>query len=228
MNIRFKPITFTFYTLFVILVSSLMTVLFYHIFIFNTFSNDDAQDASFIEFSAEQVSLSPIKENNSIIEIFSYGCHYCAVVNDNISQFEKTLPENSSFKAIHLNMNNGAGLSAYAPIFATLDEMGIEPQLRKDLYKAVINDKLDLANEKVLSNWLKQQGIDLTEYLKASKSQAVQEHLEYMAKIADYYKIIGTPAFIINKRYVVYQDRDFSEFTTYMRELLNESNKEPQ
>ncbi|MBI6190398.1 thiol:disulfide interchange protein DsbA/DsbL [Providencia rettgeri] len=226
MNTRFKPITITLYTLFVIIASSLMTVLFYHIFVFNTFSNDDAQGSSFIEFNSEQVLLSPIKENNSIIEVLSYGCHYCAVNHDNVSQFEKTLPENVNFKVVHLAMDNNMGLAAYAPIFATLEEMGLESQLRQDLYTAVINDKLDLANKDVLNQWLKRHNIDSTQYLKTSESQAVQERLKNMLEISKFYQITGTPAFIINKRYVVYQDRDFADFTAYMLELLDKSNKE--
>lgn len=228
MNMRFKPITITLYTIFVIIVSSLMTVLFYHIFVFNTFSNNSAEDASFIEFNTEQVLLSPIKENNSIIEVLSYGCHYCSVIHNNMNQFEKSLPEDVTFKAIHLTMNNGVGLAAYAPIFATLEEMGVESQLRQNLYNAVINDKLDLANKDVLNSWLKQNEIDVERYIQVSQSQSIQERLNNMAQITQYYQITGTPAFIINKRYVVYQDRDFPEFTAYLLELLEKSHKELQ
>lgn len=228
MNMHFKPKTLTLYTLFVIIASSLITVLFYHIFVFKTFSNDDNQNSSFFEFSTEQVLLSPIKEDNSIIEVLSYGCHYCAINDENISKFVKTLPENATFKVIHLTITNGEGLAAYAPIFATLEEMGIEFKLRSSLYDSVINKKIELAKKDILENWLKQNDINVTEYLKISQSQAVQERLKYMADITKYYQITGTPAFIINKRYVVYQDRDFPEFADYMIELLDKSKKEPQ
>lgn len=228
MNTRFKPITITLYTLFVIIASSLMTVLFYHIFIFNTFSNDENSDSSFIEFNNQKVISSPIKENNSIIEVLSYGCHYCAFNDENINQFVKTLPDDAKFKAIHLSIGSGEGLAAYAPIFATLEEMGIEPNFRTVLYDAVINKKVQLDKKEVLTDWLKQQNIDSDEYFKVSQSQAVKDRLDYMTDITQYYQITGTPAFIINKRYVVYQDRNFPEFTAYMIELLDKSKKESQ
>ncbi|OAT52356.1 MULTISPECIES: thiol:disulfide interchange protein DsbA/DsbL [Providencia] len=226
MNTRFKPITIIIYTLFVIITSSLMTVLFYHIFVFNTFSNNDIQDSSFIEFNNEQVLSSPIKESNSIIEIFSYGCHYCAISDKNVSQFAKNLPEGTTFKAIHLNTKNGDGLAAYAVVFATLEEMGIESQFRSSLYDSVINNKIELTKKEVLKDWLKQHNIDTKVYFEISQSSAVKERLKYMTEITNYYQITGTPAFIINKRYVVYQDRDFPEFTAYMIELLEKSHKE--
>lgn len=228
MNIRFKPITVILYTLSIIIASSLMTVLFYHIFVFNSFSNNENQDSSFIEFTNEQVQLSPIKEKNSIIEVLSYGCHYCAVNDENVSQFAKALPEDATFKVIHLSTNNGGGLAAYAPIFATLEEMGIESNFRTKLYNAVINNKIELTKADVLDNWLKEQGIDTAEYSNVSQSQAVKARLKDLTEITQYYQISGTPAFIINKRYVVYQDRNFPEFTTYMIELLGKSQKEPQ
>lgn len=225
-NMNFKPLTVVIYSLFLIILSSLMTVLFYHIFVFKTFSEEVETNTSFFEVSAEKVLSSPIKEDNSIIEVLSYGCHYCSVLDDNINQFSKKLPEGNSFKAIHLNVNNGEGLSAYAPIFATLEEMGIEPELRKNFYDAVINRKIQLTDQKILLNFLKQNGIDTNEYLNVSQSKAVQERLDEMENISNYYQITGTPAFIINKRYVVYQDREFPEFAAYMLELLNESKQE--
>ncbi|EPL9569288.1 DsbA family protein [Providencia rettgeri] len=228
MNMHFKPITITIYTIFVAVISSLMTVLFYHIFIFNSFSNSNVDDSSFVEFNTAQVLSSPIKEDNSIIEIFSYGCHYCALSHDNMAKFEKELPEGVTFKAIHLAMDNNLGLAAYAPIFATLEEMGVEAKLRQELYNSVINEKLDLTKKDILDTWLKQHDIDPVKYFEVSQSSAVKDRIKYMAEVTQYYQITGTPAFIINKRYVVYQDRDFPEFSAYMLELLEKSNKAPQ
>lgn len=228
MKMNFKPITITIYTVLVAVISSLMTVLFYHIFIFNTFSNNNLDDSSFVEFTNAQVLSSPIKQDNSIIEIFSYGCHYCALTHENMIKFETALPEGITFKAIHLAMDNNLGLAAYAPIFATLDEMGVEAKLRQELYNSVINEKLDLTKKDILDAWLKQHDIDPVKYFEVSQSSAVKERIKYMADITQYYQITGTPAFIINKRYVVYQDRDFPEFSAYMLELMEKSNKASQ
>ncbi len=225
-NMNVKPITIVIYSLFLIILSSLMTVLFYHVFVFKTFSQEAENNAAFFEVSSEKVLSSPIKENNSIIEVLSYGCHYCSVLDDDISQFAKKLPEGVSFKATHLNINNGEGLSAYAPIFATLEEMGIESELRKVFYDAVINRKISLTDQETLIDFLKQYGIDTNEYLNVSQSKAVQDRLEEMENISKFYQITGTPAFIINKRYVVYQDKEFPEFSAYMLDLLNESKQE--
>ncbi len=62
--------------------------------------------------------------------------------------------------------------------------------LRQDLYTAVINDKLDLANKDVLNQWLKRHNIDSIQYLKTSESQAVQERLKICLKLANFIKLL--------------------------------------
>ena len=43
-----------------------------------------------------------------------------------------------------------------------------------------------------------------------------------MAEVTRHYAIRSTPIFIINRRYVVAQDRDFPAFADLMRQLLSE------
>lgn len=213
------------YTLFIILISVLTTVLFYHIFIFETFKDNSESQKTFFEFPLDKVSSSPIKEDNSIIEVMSYGCYYCATNNDAIMEFANQFSQDGNFSVIHL-AKKYTGLAAYSPIFATLEEMNIESELRSDIFNAILNENINFKNNDELLNWLKQHNVDTEKYLEVSKSSAVSEKLDYMESIAEFYDITATPAFIINKRYVVYQDRDFPEFTKYMAKLFEQSKQE--
>ncbi|WP_058910653.1 DsbA family protein [Entomohabitans teleogrylli] len=206
------------YTLFVALISALITVLFYHVFVFNTFS-DSGEHVSLRELSAEQILSSPIAENNTIIEVMSYGCHYCASNEENLNAFKKTLPAGSAFKVIHIT-SDSSGLALYASLFATLEEMEIESKLRDSAYNAVITRNINLADDAALETWLVNNAIDVNEYRKVRQSAAVQERLKYMAAITQHYNISATPSYIINKRFVVTQDRNFPAFAEHMLELL--------
>lgn len=221
MATHFKRITIISYSLFLIVISSLMTVLFYHIFIFNTFATDDTQTQAFREVSAEQIANSPIKEDRSIIEVMSYGCHYCAANEDNLAEFSRTLPPGSTFRVIHL-ASDRTSLAAYAPIFATLEEMGIEKNVRDSAYNAVITRNIDLTNKQALENWLTKNNIDTAKFAAARESNAVKDRIAEMAAITRHYDINATPMFIINKRYVVAQDSDFPQFAQRMLQLLKE------
>ncbi|WP_336221753.1 DsbA family protein [Citrobacter amalonaticus] len=221
MATKFKRITIISYSLFLIVISSLMTVLCYHIFVFNTFAADDSKTQAFREVSAEQVANSPIKEDHSIIEVMSYACHYCAANEENLAEFSQSLPPGITFTSVHITSENN-GLAAYAPIFATLEEMGIEKNVRDSAYNAIITRNIDLTDDNVLKKWLIKNNIDVTKFNTLRQSDAVKDRLSEMAAITAHYNINATPVFIINKRYVVAQDSEFPQFAQRMLQLLKE------
>lgn len=221
MTIQIKRRTFIGYSLLLIIISVLITVLCYHLFVFNTFSSDVNQTQAFREVSDEEVKNSPIKDNKTIIEVMSLGCHYCAANEDNLAEFARALPAGSQFKAIHITSDDN-GLAVYAPLFATLEEMGIEEKYRDSAYNAIITRNINLSDGEALEAWLTKNNIDVGEYHRVSQSDAVKNRLNYMAEVTRHYAIRSTPIFIINRRYVVAQDRDFPAFADRMRQLLSE------
>jgi thiol:disulfide interchange protein DsbA len=98
--------------------------------------------------------------------------------------------------------------------------MGIEPQHRESAYNAIIKDKIDLSNPVNRDKWLTKNGIDLAAYNKASQTPQVAELLDYMTKVSGHYKIRATPTFIVNKKWMAVQDRDFPEFADHLLSLL--------
>ena len=218
---KIKPITAVGYTFLVALISSLITVLCYHIFVFNTFSLDSSQPSALREIDSATVASSPIKNEKSIIEVMSYGCHYCASNEEDIEKFAGTLPAESTFEVIHITAERN-GLAIYAPVFATLEVMGLERQMRDQAFNAVMTRGINLADDEALNGWLKKNNIDVEKYHQVRQSKAVTERLEYMAKITELYDINATPLFIVNKKYVVAKDRQFPEFADYMRQLLTQ------
>lgn len=218
---KIKPITAVGYTFLVALISSLITVLCYHIFVFNTFSLNNSNPSALRKITDATFASSPIKHKNSIIEVISYGCHYCATNEEDIEKFAATLPADSTFEVIHITAERN-GLAVYAPLFATLEVMGIERQMRDRAFNAVMTRSINLADDEALNAWLKKNNIDAVKYHQVRQSKAVSERLEYMAKITELYDINATPLFIINKKWVVAKDRQFPEFADYMRQLLTQ------
>lgn len=204
------------YTLVIILISSLITTAYFHYFVLNQNSNQP----SLVAIGGSDVKNSPIKDDNAIVEIFSYGCHYCALNEDNIAKLESRMPEGAKLIRLHINNEQMNGLASFSSLFATLTVMGIEPQYRESAYNAIIKDKIDLSNPKNRDNWLKDNGIDLDAYAKASQTPQVKELLGYMSDVSRYYKISVTPTFIINKKWLALQDRDFPEFADELLSLL--------
>jgi thiol:disulfide interchange protein DsbA len=100
----------------------------------------------------------------------SYGCHYCASNEEEIEKFAATLPADSTFEVIHITGENN-GLAVFAPVFATLEVMGIERQTRDQAFNAVMTRGINLADEEALNGWLKKNSIDVDKYHQLRQSQ---------------------------------------------------------
>ena len=129
------------------------------------------------------------------------------------------LPAGKSFRQLHLSLP-GAAFSRTDTLFATLTVMGIEKQYREKIYHAINEEHIDLGTQAVRDMWLQKNNIDVAAFDKASTSAQTQALLNYMAKISAYYKIRGTPTFIINKKWVALQDRSYPAFSDHLLSLV--------
>lgn len=213
----YKPRFLVAYTFALILMSSLTTTAYFHYFVLGSAENEEPA-LRFV--SDEQVNNSPLKENNTIVEIISYGCHYCAVNEKNVAKLESRLPPGTRLIRLHLSNEQHTGLASFAPVFATLTAMGLEDKYRASAYRAILEQNIDRTDERQLNNWLQANGIDSKAYAKASKSQAVKTLLDSMKSISRFYTIRATPTFIVGNKWVATQDRDFPEFTDQLLSLL--------
>lgn len=213
-----KPFYLFAYTLLVIIISSLITTAYFHYFVLNQNSGPEQQALTML--GEDDIKNSPINKDNTIIEIFSYGCHYCALNDEDVSKMEARMPAGTQFVRLHIANLNNDGLASFAPLFATLTVMGIESQHRASAYDAIIKQKIDLTNPGIRDQWLTKNGIDIEAYNKASQTPQVAELLSYMTKVSGYYKIKATPTFIVNKKWLALQDREFPEFADHLLSLL--------
>ncbi|POU71976.1 thiol:disulfide interchange protein [Leclercia sp. LSNIH6] len=206
------------YTIFIAVISSLITTAWFHYFVFNNADNSGQQ--ALVSLSADKVAKSPIADGEDIIEIFSYGCHFCAVNEKNVAELEKRLPAGKKLVRLHFNLDKQGGLARFAPVFATLQVMGLEEAHRESAYQAVIKDKVDLGDPAQRTAWLENNNINVDKYNTVSQSAEVKARMDYMVRVTQYYNINATPSFIINKKWVALQEGDFSSFADKLITLL--------
>lgn len=206
------------YTVFVAVVSALITTAWFHTFVLNQASDDGQQVLTSI--SADKLKKSPIADGEDIIEIFSYGCHYCAINEKNVEALEKQMPAGKKLVRLHFSLDNQGGLARYAPVFATLQVMGIEEAHRQSAYDAVMKNHVDLGDATQRDLWLEQNKIDVATYRKVSQSAEVKTLLDYMTRVTQYYDINATPTFIVDKKWIAIQDRDFPSFSEKLLSIL--------
>ncbi|WP_410517061.1 DsbA family protein [Pantoea allii] len=213
------------YTVFVAVISAVITTAWFHIFVLNQTSSAEQQVLT--SLSSEKLDKSPIADGDDIIEIFSYGCHYCEINEKNVDELEKRMPPGKKLVRLHLSLDSQAGLARYAPVFATLEVMGIEEAHRQSAYDAVMKDKIDLSDATQRDAWLEKNKINVAEYHKVSQSADVKARLDYMTRVSQYYDINATPTFIVAKKWMAIQDRDFPAFSDKLLSIL-ETGKAPE
>lgn len=206
------------YTIFVAVISAVITSVWFHTFVLNQTSADGQQVLT--SLPADKLGKSPIVDGQDIIEIFSYGCHYCAINEENVAALEKSMPAGKKLVRLHFSLDNQGGLARYAPVFATLQVMGIEEAHRQSAYDAVMKSHIDLGDPAKRDAWLEENKIDVAEYRKVSQSAQVKELLDYMIRVTQYYDINATPTFIVAKKWVAIQDRDFPSFSEKLLSIL--------
>jgi thiol:disulfide interchange protein DsbA len=215
-----KPRFLIAYTFAIIIISALITTGYFHYFVLGNSGSPENEVPALQSVSDEQVKNSPIKDKNTIVEVFSYGCHYCALNESNVKELENRMPADTRFVRIHISNEQHSGLASYASVFATLTVMGIESQHRASAYDAVIKKNIDLADKKELNDWLSANGIDVEAYAKASESAESQALMSYMTSVSRFYTLRATPTFIVGKKWLATQDRDFPEFSDHLLSLL--------
>jgi len=213
------------YTVFVAVISAVITTAWFHIFVLNQTSSAEQQVLT--SLSTDKLDKSPIANGDDIIEIFSYGCHYCEINEKNVDELEKRMPPGKKLVRLHLSLDSQAGLARYAPVFATLEVMGIEEAHRQSAYDAVMKDKIDLSDATQRDAWLEKNKINVAEYHKVSQSADVKARLDYMTRVSQYYDINATPTFIVAKKWMAIQDRDFPAFSDKLLSIL-ETGKAPE
>jgi len=215
-----KVFYFLAYTLLVIGISSWCTTMWIEKFVLS-----GGQQEMLVDKGEEGAAASPVRDENAIIEVFSYACHFCQQSSDDVQKLETQMPAGKKLLYLHINDGSGSWLSGSARVFATLNVMGIEKAHRAALYDAVINQQLNVSDTQQFNAWLTKNGINVEAYRNAEASAEVADALEYMKAVTSYYKINGTPSFIIGKRWVAFQDSEFSEFSKKMIGMLTSQDK---
>ncbi|EAW4494851.1 thiol:disulfide interchange protein DsbA/DsbL, partial [Salmonella enterica] len=177
-------------------------------------SNQDALRRIDNKQVAQITQISP----DTIVEMFSYGCGYCEKSEKELDKFEKMLP--ASKKLIRMHVSNNGGLGRFAPLYATLNVMGLESKLRVAAFHAVIQERKDLAEPTIRNQWLIANGVDVAEYEKTEKSAQVKALLQLSKQLTEVYGVNGTPEYIVGKRWVTFTDREWPAMGKQLMSLL--------
>ena len=162
-----------------------------------------------------------------VVEFFWYGCPHCYNFEPIIDPWMKKLPKDVQFRRIPAMFNEEWAQGARA--YYTLEAMGELDRLHRALFDAVhTGDRLKVANEAALTEWLGTKGVDKKKFTAAYHSFSVEGKLKRAAQLTQSYKIEGVPAMAVNGRYLVITDniKSFDQMLSVTNHLVEQVRKQ--
>lgn len=135
-----------------------------------------------------------------VIEFFSYHCIHCFHLDPALTGWSKRLPANVSFRREQIVWDKQ--MEGLARLFATFNATRTLDKLHAPALSAMVEKKINLANEAEMSKWLATQpGIDTKAFMATYKSFGINAQVARASKITRDYRIEGTPTIVVAGKY---------------------------
>jgi protein dithiol oxidoreductase (disulfide-forming) len=134
-----------------------------------------------------------------VLEFFAYGCPHCAALEPKLEAWSKKLPADVKLKRVPAAFAI-RGIDT-APIFYTLEAMGLQEKLQQKIFDAANVQNVILGNPATLNSWLEKQGVDIKKYEDIQKSFSIQNKIARAKRMSVDYKIESVPTLVVNGRF---------------------------
>ena len=137
-----------------------------------------------------------------VLEFFGYFCVHCYHLDPVLLQHSKTFAKDVSLRTEHVVwMPEMLGL---AKVAAAVNLSGLKYQANPVIFKAVYEQKINLADTNVFRSWVgKQTGFDSKKLLQTYNSPAAASAAAKMQQLTETYRIENTPTVIVGGKYKI-------------------------
>lgn len=140
-----------------------------------------------------------------VIEFFSYGCPHCAALEPYLDKWLATLPADVAFRRVPVMFHDS--WVRLARVYYTLDAMGDARKLSPDVFKAIHQDGIDLADDKKFFDWAAKKGLDSKQVAAVYSSFAVDSKVKRAMQLGRDYGIESVPTVIVDGKFITSSDR---------------------
>ncbi len=153
-------------------------------------------DYRFITPQPVQASAGQIE----VIDFFWYGCPYCNRLQPALERWLSRKPADIVVRRIPVVLREN--WAPHARIYYTLEALGETERLHQKVYHGYHVEQLFMSRPEVMSEWAVRNGIDRERWDGAYNSPAVTRKVEEAANLTRSYSITGTPALVVDGRYL--------------------------
>ena len=127
-----------------------------------------------------------------VVEFFWYGCPHCNAFEPTLEAWSKRLPADVALRRVHVAFS--ALHETHSRLFYSLQQLGLLEAQHRRVFAAIHQQRLALANEGEIADFLQKSGVDRAAFVQAFRSPAVADAVVQGKRLSDAYQIDGVPA----------------------------------
>lgn len=135
-----------------------------------------------------------------VVEFFMYHCPFCYEFEPELAAWVKKQGDAIVFRRVHVPYT-GAG-DPEAHLFLTLEAMGKADTMFAKVEHAVHVERIRLAKDESIIEWVGKNGVDKAAFLAAWNSFGVATALRRLPRLMGEYHVDSAPTLVVNGRFV--------------------------
>ena len=170
--------------------------------------------------------VQPTEESAKIevLEFFSYGCPHCSDFNPLLTAWVGKQSADVVVRKVPVTFGRAAWANI-AKLFYTLEITGDQQRLEGDVFKAIHQERVNLFDEKTMTEWVVKKGVDQKKFTDTFSSFGVMSKVKRADQMAQAYKIQGVPALAVEGKYLV-GGKDFNDALAITDKLIAKARSE--
>lgn len=136
-----------------------------------------------------------------VVEFFWYRCPHCYSLEPALDAWVRKLPADVQFTRIPAVLSDN--WASDARIYYAFEAMGVVEKVHRSFFDAIHKDRLNIASEPAMNDWLSKNGIDRKKFDDAVKSFGVQAKVRRAAQLSAGYQLDGVPLLAVQGKYSV-------------------------
>ena len=156
---------------------------------------------------ADAGPFAPLAGKVEVVEMFGYTCPHCARFEPQLEAWAAKLPKDVRFTPVPAAF--GGVWDSFARAYFSADQLGVAKRSHRAMFEA-LHEKNSLPMQNVspdeLAVFYKDYGVAPERFLATIKGDAVEQKLKAARAFAQRTKVPGTPALVVNGRYLVKGD----------------------
>jgi protein dithiol oxidoreductase (disulfide-forming) len=148
------------------------------------------------------IAQQPVESGDRIevIDFFFYACPYCYELRPRLETWRQRKPADVVFRRFPVVRHD-----SWVPLAKTyyaLEALGEAERLHAAVFHSYHVEELAMSQEKVIADWAEKHGLDREKFMAAYRSDDVRQKVERARKMTTDYDIQGTPAMVVDGKYI--------------------------